>query len=241
MKIKKDAPSETSRISSEEMDNIIDSLMLKANRSSTYKTYYSIWKSFNRFVIRLDVIPRTWEQRTSLYCAYLVNKGVKSSTLRSYVSAIKGVLKLMRYQWNDSEVILNALVRVCKFNNDQVSARLPISEKLLEMMLFELERVYLDQPYLEILYKTILAIRYYGLFRIGELTAPSNHTIKACNVHVAKNKQKILIVLHTSKTHGKESYLQKVRINGSQSYWETDKWNSKKGAQFFCPFTLTKQ
>ena len=176
-------------------------------------------------------MPQSWEQRTALFCAYLVDRGLKSTTLRSYVSAIKCILKDDKYKWVDGEVVLDSLIRACKLTNDIVTPRLPISKRLLELILFEIGRLFNQQPYLEILYKTVLAIGYYGLFRIGELTVPGDHTIKASNVHVAKNKQKILLVLYILKTHGVDSYPQKVKITGT------------KGVQriFFCPFTLMKQ
>ena len=130
-------------------------------------------------------MPQSWEQRTALFCAYLVDRGLKSTTLRSYVSAIKCILKDDKYKWVDGEVVLDSLIRACKLTNDIVKPRLP---RLLELILFEIGRLFNQQPYLEILYKTVLAIGYYGLFRIGEMTVPGDHTIKASNVHVAKNK-----------------------------------------------------
>ena len=60
--------------------------------------------------------------------------------------------------------------------NDQIQTRLPIHRNLLEILLFELERIYTDQPYLEILYKDLFILAYYGLFRVGELTQ-GPHTI----------------------------------------------------------------
>ena len=52
---------------------------------------------------------------------------------------------------------------------------------------------------------------YYGLFRIGEIT-DSTHVIKACDVHAAETEGKVMIVLHSSKTHSKANQPQKVRI-----------------------------
>ena len=94
--------------------------------------------------------------------------------------------------------------------NDVLKARMPIHCRLLELILFELGRHFgtLQQPYLNKLYQALFALGYYGLFRIGELVS-GDHTIKAKNVHIAKNKEKILIILYTSKTHGKESRPQK--------------------------------
>ena len=93
-----------------------------------------------------------------------------------------------------------------------------------------------NQPYLACLYQTLLAIGYYGLFRVGELTSSSDHTILASNVHVAKNKEKILILLYSSKTHAKESPPQKIKITGMVSAP-----GHKLIKKIFCPFPLIKR
>ena len=98
--------------------------------------------------------------------------------------------------------------------------------------MFELEHMYASQPYLECLNKTIFIVAYYGLFRVGDITK-SQHSIKACNVNIANNKDKLLFVLYSSKTHGKESRPQKVKISGTEKY--------SKVKRFFCPFKLTRK
>ena len=51
------------------------------------------------------------------------------------------------------------------------------------------------------MYTAAIVLCYHGLLRVGEITE-SIHTIKAVNVHEAKNRNKLLIILRTSKTHG---------------------------------------
>ena len=191
----------------------------------------------NKFLLNLDSrLIVSWEEKTALFGAYLVDNGIQSSTLKSYFSAIKHVLKLDGYQWDDTKVLLSSLVRSCKLVNDKVKTRLPIQKGLLEMLLFEIDRKYYttsQQPYLAILFKAIFSLAYYGMLRVGEL-AFGNHSIKACNIHVGNNKDKILIVLYSSKTHGKESRPQKVKISALEG---SDR-NPKK---IFCPFKLVIQ
>ena len=165
---------------------------MQQTRSSTAKNYMSIWKHLNKFLIKLDYVPEFWEERVSLFCAHLIDAHkVQSSTLRSYTSAIKHTLKVDGYQWSDARVWLDILVKSCKIINDRQMTRLPIQFKLFEMLLFEIERVMANQSYLEILYKAIFCLSYYGLLRVGEVS-DSPHNIKALNVHIASNKQKIL-------------------------------------------------
>ena len=155
-----------------------------------------------------------------MFGAYLVDTGVQSSTLKSYFSAIKFVLKQDGYNWDDNKVLLNSLIRGCKLENDSLKIRLPIQKGLLELLLFELERKFANsdspQPYLESMYKAMFCLAYYGMMRVGELTL-GPHTVKAGNIHVGHNKDKILVVLYTSKTHGEESGPQKIKISAGDN------------------------
>ena len=85
------------------------------------------------------------------------------------------------------------------------------------------------------MYKTIFLVAYYGLFRIGEL-ASGSHPVKAANVHIAQNKNKMLFVLYSSKTHGKEVRPQKIKISESKS----SMWKGRVNT-FFCPFKLSRE
>ena len=221
--------------STNEIKLIIEKLKCQQNRESTNKTYLSVWRQFNCFVISLDVKPRLWEDRTSLFIAHLVEKGIQSGTIKSYVSAIKKTLVDDNYQWQDDKVLLGSLTRACKLINDRVRTRLPIQCGLLELILFEIQRIftYGYQSYLESLYKAMFALGYYGLMRVGELTF-SQHVVKARNVHIADNKDKLLIILYSSKTHGLESRPQKIKITSSNR----DKVNTVH--RNFCPFKLIR-
>ena len=54
------------------------------------------------------------------------------------------------------------------------------------------------------------------MFRVGELSY-SPHVIKARDVHIADNKLKVLIMLYSSKTHGRESLPQKIKIKNDNT------------------------
>ena len=180
-------------------------------------TYYNVWRKFNEFVIRLDRIPPLWEDRTCLYCTYLICvKNLQSSTVRSYISGIKSVLKNDGYVWDDDKMLLNTLTRSCKLKNDSVKTRLPVQRGLLEMILFELRRRFCDQPYLEALYIAAFLIAYYGLMRVGEITR-SQHSVKATDIHKASlgtPKRRLCLILYSSKTHDRSMLPQKIKIMG---------------------------
>ena len=182
-------------------------------------------------------IARTWEHRISLYGAYLIDKGTKSATIKSYFSAIKHILRTDGYELKIDDLLLNTLVWVLCLVNDKVLTRLPIHSNLLEILLFEVEMYYNMQYYLEILYKTIFIVAYYRLSRIGEVSF-SQHAIKAKNVNVGHNKNKILLVLYSSKTHAAESRPQQVKVSGIDT--PTIDNSVKLKQRFFCPFPLMR-
>ena len=99
---------------------IIEKLKTLCNRESTNRNYLSIWRTFNGFLLKLDDKPSQWEDKVNLFAAYLVEKGVQSSTLRSYISAIKCVLTTDGYEWNDcsGSTVSKTLIKACKNKND---------------------------------------------------------------------------------------------------------------------------
>ena len=173
---------------------IIDKLRNQETRQSTAKTYLAIWRQFNKFLLSLDSMPFTWEHRTVLLIGYLIHEGMQLTTVKSYVSAIKRTLLNDKYKWKDEEVELNSLTKACKLKNGVVHTRLPIYCSLLELILFQVKRIHIDQPYLQSLYLALFTLGYYGLMRVGELTFSKN-VVKAANLHMATNKDKLLLVL----------------------------------------------
>ena len=112
------------------MELILERFKGLKNRDPVKANYLSIWHKFNNFVMKLDVKPKSWEQRTSLYCAQLVDKGVQSSTIKLYKSAIKCMLVLDNYQWDDNQVLLSVITGACKIINDHVRAQFPIQNRI---------------------------------------------------------------------------------------------------------------
>ena len=90
-----------------------------------------------------------------------------------------------------------------------------------------------NQPYLCRLNKAILAAGYYGLLRIGEMTATEcNHFIKYTDVHVSPQKQCMLFVLSSSKTHSECQQPQMVKIYGINGGAKT------AGKYKYCPYHI---
>ena len=227
---------DSSQISSNKLNIIVTRLLGQQNRVSTRKTYFRIWRQFNAFLIRLDNKPKDWESRVTLYIGHLIEKGIQSNSIKSYVSAIKRILMDDGYEWEDQKILLSSLTRACRLVNDAIKTRLPIQCGLLELILFEVTRIMNlnHQTYLKHLYLTIFSIGYYGLMRIGEVTQ-SDHVIQAINVHIATNKNKILLISYSSKTHNEGNRPQKIKIT-SNNEERTGSYRNRH----FCPFQLIR-
>ena len=127
--------------------------------------------------------------------------------------------------------MLGTITKSCHLINDELYIRLPIRMRLLDEILFELERYFgANQPYLEKLYKSAFSLAYYGMMRIGELSSGS-HPVLAKDVHIARHKNKILLMLHTLKTHDESDHPQKIKIQALDEH--------KVKQKLFCPFQLT--
>ena len=190
---------------------VIEQLRLQQHRSSTLHNYYTIWKIFNQFFVKLDVKPRNWEDRITLFTGYLVQNGRKSTTIRSYISALKAELKMNKIKVSTDDYLLASLMKACRLRNHKVITKFPIQKPMLHVMIDKVSILFGSQPYLKCLYQAILITTYYRLFRIGEVTGRS-HPIKARDFHIAMNKRKLLFVLHMSKTHGLQNNPQIIKI-----------------------------
>ena len=188
--------STSSSISTREIKLIVERLKSQHHRDSTRKLYHQVWKQFSSFYLRLDVKPATWEDRITLFTAYLINNKLKSTTIRSYISALKSVLHEDGRKINKDSLTISALMRACKIRNDKPVFRFPIYKQLLKLIIDELCTWSAEekQHYLFNLYAALFMAAYYGLLRVGELTR-SPHTLAVNDVHIGINKKKILFVL----------------------------------------------
>ena len=150
-----------------------------------------------------------------LFTGFLIDNNLKSTSVRSYISAIRAVLTENTIEINDNKFLLNSLTRACKLQNDKIITRLPIRKDLFLLLVKEIGAYYgqqnRNQPYLVFLYRVMFTAAYYGLLRIGEISQ-GPHIILAKNVHMGINKNKIQFVLNSSKTHSQGGKPQLVKI-----------------------------
>ena len=200
------------------------------------RNYYAVWKLFNKFFIRLDKKPSRWEDRLSLFVGHLVHHKYQSSTVKSYISAIKAVLWMNNIKITEDQYLLASLTRACRLWNDKIRTRLPIQWGLLGIILWKTNTYFLNkgQPYLALLYQTIFSTTYFGLLRVSEVNK-GTHTLLATDVHVGYNKKKFLLVLQSSKTHSVNVQPQIVKITSTQLT------TTQQAQQILpCPYQLLK-
>ena len=230
-------------ISTAGMQAIVDRLRCDRNRNSTKLTYYCIWKKFNQFVIHLDRKPDTWEERLVLFVGFLVDSKRKSSTIKSYISAIRAVLREDGEQLNQNSYLLTSLTKACRYKNDMVRTRLPIRKYLLRLICDSMHKIFLpaQQPYLVTLYQALFMTAYFGMFHVGELTwTESDHMVRAKDVQVGSNKKKLMFVLHTSKTHWHDEKPQIIKISSLDNNQKSSLAEGKV-IDSNCPFTCLRK
>ena len=158
----------------------------------------------------------------------------QSATIRSYISAIRAVLQDDGYIMDNNLVLIKAITWACRLKNDRVTTRLPIRKRLLTLILNQIPEVTGNQPYLDCLYRTIFSTAYFRLFRVGELMQ-SDHAVTCGNISIGKNKLKLMFVLRTSKTHGKDKKPQIIKISNTELQHKTNVHINE-----YCPYQLLR-
>ena len=124
---------------------LLDTLRTKRYKGTTERNYHQNWTPFNNFLIKLDRMPETWEDRLIIYITSLVQVGHGSQTISSYISAIKAVLNKKRIIIKDNTYTLASLVKACRIKNDILRVRLPIQKGLLKIILDRFDKNYLSR------------------------------------------------------------------------------------------------
>ena len=89
------------------------------------------------------------------------------------------------------------------------------------------------QPYLALLHSAIITAAYFGTLRIGEVTQ-GEHILLAKNVHIGINKNKIMFILRSSKTHCEGDLPQIIKISGEKN----KQGNRSNYPKRYCPFVI---
>ena len=63
--------------------------------------------------------PEEWYNRIVLFVAFMVENDLQSSTIRTYISALKGVLADENIHIDNNQFLLTALTKACRLKNDR--------------------------------------------------------------------------------------------------------------------------
>lgn len=200
---------------------------LKRNTKRAYRTAYL---SFTRFNLSLDDMPERLDDQLAVYVASRVEKGDHSNTIQSYLSGIKFMLGKDGVEINTRTARLRALIKACKYKNDKVIHRMPISEHLLVKLIRQIDLMFDSQPYLSKLYRCMLVLGFYGMLRVGEM-ASGDHPVLARDVHFNHRLKKVQLILQSSKTHGLGDQPQYVKFSSDDA--RVFLYNKK-----FCPYQV---
>ena len=191
--------------------------------------------------MKLDVKPKTLEDRLVLFVRFLVDNKLKSSTVKTYISAIRGTLADDGIKLNEDQFLITSLTCACRLQDDRVIHRLLIYKELLNLILQKIDVYFqgLQQLYLAKLYKAMLVVGYYGLLHAGELgTGP--HVLLAKDVHIRKNKNKLLFILWSSKTHNKGVKPQMIKISSEPVDLSQKIVKRSTQKMTYCPFSMLR-
>ena len=134
-----DSSSTSLQLSSLGIENIIERLCNMKHRDSTHQNYYAVWLVFNKFLMKLDVKPSTWEKVLLLFVGYLMNNRKQSSTVCSYVSVICTVLQDDGIKMDEDWYLITSLTKACRLINDQVQVHLPIHKGMLNCLITQIK------------------------------------------------------------------------------------------------------
>lgn len=96
------------------------------------------------------------------FAAYLIDKKLKSNTVKLYLSALRTVLAEEDIKLNEDLFLINSLTKACKIRNDQLTVRFPIQKDLLHLIIKEVRKYFTtrNQPYLEQLISAMMITGY---------------------------------------------------------------------------------
>lgn len=190
---------------------------LTVQSETQYKAHWSRFVGFTRTHLYKHYSQIT-SRDFSLYVAYLHNKPVKSSTIRSVVSAITFTYKSKGLSPpTDSFAVAKLLVAYAKTDKKQ-RVRNPLSAHLLYQLLKILPKVVAD-AYEVALLQALFTLMYAALLRICEVThsKKSNHNLLTSNVYVESNAKGRHVRINMKSCKFSKGNLSPILVNQNQS------------------------
>ena len=160
-----------SYVSDDHLVGISEHLISHALKPSTMKTYYSAYLRFERYCTKYDKVtmPVT-EDDLILYVSYLFDDGLKASSIKVYLAAIRHVHILNGYCNPLGGPRLSLVLKGATSLSGKPNRKLPITYQVLSEMW-----QYAGNLYGSSMFKAALSLAFYGAMRGSELCVPDGH------------------------------------------------------------------
>ena len=155
--------------------NLLLSNTLASTSYSTYKRAWDAFQAFWQVQFQNNPVLPVSTQCTALYIAYLSQKGYAASTIRTYLSVLAHVHKLLGLQSPTTEFLPKKLLDAIDRSSAPGKKLLPITITLLHRMLEKLPQ-FVSHGYNLVLFRALLLSLYHLCARVGELTVSQGNT-----------------------------------------------------------------
>lgn len=133
------------------------------------------------------------EKCVALFVTHLINKRLKSSTIRSYLSALSSVHKIFSAPDPTNSYLISRILKGNENLYKQSSKLSPISKQILHKLLNVIPSLF--TPYESKFYKSLFLLAYYCCLRSCEVTKSEKvtHTLQLEDVSIQNNPHPLLI------------------------------------------------
>lgn len=167
----------------EDLQQQARSLLRNGVRARTRRVYDSAQKRFLKFCERYGLVPvPATEQTLLLYVSYLFLEGLKSSSVRVYLSGLRSMHVVEGYENPlEGKLQLQLALRALDINSEPPKQKLPITFKLLSGF-----AKYVSHSFSSRLLWAAITLAYFGCLRAGELTIGDRECFD-CSRHLTIN------------------------------------------------------
>ena len=173
---------------------------------STFQVYHRAWVLFqeclqilNQCNFKISHLPVS-SKTVLLFISYLNIKGLAASSITTYVAAIGYVHKVKSLPDPTSNYLVQkSLSSITKIMPARDS-RLPITQFILFRLIQSVDSV-IGNQYNRVLIKTMFAVAFYGLFRVGELTIQNSGNISLMYDHLKLYRDRAVISITNYKNN----------------------------------------
>ena len=184
--------------------------------SSSQESYKAIWSGFKKFMS--STLNKATYSATpndvALFVVSLHNRRIRSTTIRTHLSAIAFYFKNKGYASPTTSFHIEKLLVAYAKTDPPPAVRNPITLNILKDLLVSLNFVIHNQEE-RCLLKALFTVMYYGLLRISEVTTTkkNSHNLKRSQLSITRdNHHTVLLITFTTFKFSKPGSL-KVSLN----------------------------